>query len=154
MKQGVREEKNSDGEPVMVQAGADGWSVTDIFAAAAAANPGTRPSVVCKTVLIVTLGRFFLYAATVASTQACAPGASCSPHHHIVSVTGLVGNAFLGSTDADAPIKVNVDKSTATAEPAAIALPEIFIKTLHWLKSRTDFGSDLETFPEVKESTC
>ena len=34
--QGVREEKNSDGEPVMVQAGADGWSATDIFAAAAA----------------------------------------------------------------------------------------------------------------------
>ena len=36
VKQGVREEKNSDGEPVMVQAGADGWSATDIFAAAAA----------------------------------------------------------------------------------------------------------------------
>ena len=36
VRQGVREEKNSDGEPVMVQAGADGWSATDIFAAAAA----------------------------------------------------------------------------------------------------------------------
>jgi ankyrin repeat protein len=36
VKQGVLEEKNSDGEPVMVQAGADGWSATDIFAAAAA----------------------------------------------------------------------------------------------------------------------
>ena len=36
VRQGVREEKNSDGEPVMVQAGADGWSATDILAAAAA----------------------------------------------------------------------------------------------------------------------
>ena len=36
VKQGVQKEKNSDGEPVMVQAGADGWSATDIFAAAAA----------------------------------------------------------------------------------------------------------------------
>ena len=94
-----------------------------------------------------------MYAATVASTQACAPGASCSPHHHIVSVTGLVGNAFLGSTDADAPIKVNVDKSTATAEPAAITLPVIFIRTLLWPLSRSDFGSQLERFPVGKEST-
>ena len=91
---------------------------------------------------------------TVASTHACAPGASCSPHHHIVSVTGLVVIALLGLTDADAPIKLSEVNSTAAAEPTANALPRIFIRTLLRPLSRSDFGSQLERFPVEKASTC
>src|SRR6185295_6086091 len=71
------------------------WMSGPFLAAAAALNAGTRPLVVCSTVLIVTFGCFWWYSATVLASHALAPWASSSPHHHIVRLTGPVGNAFV-----------------------------------------------------------
>src|SRR5256885_10804970 len=89
------------------------------FAAAAALNAGTSPFVVWSTVLIVTFGCFLWYSATVSASHAFAPAASCSPHHHIVRLTGPVGNAFEAVPPAgpEPPAVSAPDATPATAPP-------------------------------------
>src|SRR5436190_17339338 len=91
------------------------------FAAAAALNAGTRPFVVSRTVLIVTFGCFLWYSAIVSASQAFAPAASCSPHHHIVRFTGPVGNALGVAPSADAEPRAAVATPTARAATTAAA---------------------------------
>src|SRR5262245_57947458 len=100
------------------------WMSGPFFAAAAALNAGINPSVVCRTVLIVTFGCFVLYSAIVCFIHPLAPAASCSPHHHIVRLTGSVGNAF---PDVVVPRAASaaVAARTATSAPTDTATPSL-----------------------------
>src|SRR5262249_15614486 len=88
------------------------WMSGPFLAAAAALNAGTRPFVVCSTVLIVTFGCFLWYSATVCRCRPLAPAASCSPPHHIVRLTGPVGYARV-------PAVVERDARPAPTDTAA-----------------------------------
>src|SRR5438094_683316 len=90
------------------------------LAAAAALKAGTRPFVVCSTVLIVTFGCFLWYSATVCLSHPLAPWASSSPHHHIVRLTGPVGNArVLPVLERDAsPAPTDIAATTQTPTSA------------------------------------
>src|SRR5262249_19327772 len=97
------------------------WMSGPFLAAAAALKAGTRPFVVCSTVLIVTFGCFLWYSATVCASHPFAPAASCSPHHHIVRLTGPVGNArALPVVDRDAsPAPTETAATTQTTLSAS-----------------------------------
>src|SRR5919204_5579085 len=97
-------------------------------AAAAVWNAGIRPSVVCRTVVILTFGCSFSYAPMLDCSQLLAPFASCSPHHHIVRWTGPfgivlpVGNSGLPDEELPPPDDPP-HAGTATAHsPAATTL--------------------------------
>src|SRR5919112_1743991 len=97
------------------------WMSGPCLAAAAAWKPGMRPSVVCRTVSIVTFECSFSYAATVSFSQPLAPGASWSPHHHMTRCTGPVGKAVSEAVPDASVAALPRDLDAAELHPAASA---------------------------------